>query len=268
MTQGDAVDAALMRRGRALEAATLAWNVIGVVVLAVAALAARSVALAGFGLDSLIEIGASTVVLWELGSVDPRRQRRALLAIGWAFVLLSVYVFVQALAVLITQYHPSHSGLGVGWTALTAVAMFSLAKGKVVTGRAVNSPVLVTEGRVTFIDGLLAVAVLAGLSANAAWGWWWADPAAGLVITYYGLREAWQLLEKPRRRVLWLAQIVVALARDPRLPRPVRWLLIIGLLPIPGPFDEAIAVLALAMIAVFWRSTFRLVLHEHRVPDD
>ena len=83
--------ARLLRRGFALEWATLAWNVVGIVVLAFAAVAARSVALAGFGLDSLIEIGASTVVLWELSGHGEDRQRRALRLIGGAFLTLAAY---------------------------------------------------------------------------------------------------------------------------------------------------------------------------------
>ena len=87
--------AVLLRRGRRLEVATLGWNVVGVVVLGVAALRPRSVALAGFGLDSLIEIGASTVVLWELAGTAHDRQRRALRLIGAAFLALAAYLAVQ-----------------------------------------------------------------------------------------------------------------------------------------------------------------------------
>ena len=79
---------------------------------------------------------------------------------------------------------------GIAWTAVTAAAMFALAAGKARTGKALGNPVLVTEGRVTLVDGILAVAVLAGLALNAAAGWWWADPAAALVIVFYALREA------------------------------------------------------------------------------
>ncbi len=169
---------------------TLGWNAVGLAVLGVAALDARSVALAGFGLDSLIEIGASTVVLWELrGTVDQRRQRRALRLIGWAFAGLAGYLLVQAAVVLATSFHPGHSALGVAWTSLTALAMFALAAGKARTGRALGSPVLQAEGRVTLVDGLLAAAVLTGLVLNATAGWWWADPIAGLVLVGYALVE-------------------------------------------------------------------------------
>ena len=179
----------MVRRGFALEWATLGWNAAGIIVLAIAAVTARSVALAGFGLDSLIEIGASTVVIWELSGTGAERQRRGLRLIGCAFAALAVYLLMQSTVVLIVGYQPRHSVPGIIWTALTAAVMFALAAGKARTGRALGNPVLLTEGRVTVIDGILAVAVLLGLILNAVAGWWWADPAAGYVLVYYAARE-------------------------------------------------------------------------------
>ena len=86
-----------------------------------------------------------------------------------------------------------YSPAGIVWTAVTAVAMFLLAAGKSRTGRALDNPVLRTEGRVTLIDGLLAVAVLIGLVLNAAAGWWWADPIAGYVLVAYAAREVYTI---------------------------------------------------------------------------
>jgi divalent metal cation (Fe/Co/Zn/Cd) transporter len=189
---------ALLRRGRMLEVITLGWNVAGIVVLAIAAIGARSVALAGFGLDSLIEIGASTVVLWELSGTGEDRQRRALRLIGGAFVALAGYLVVQSALVLAVGYRPRHSLLGIAWTAVTAAAMFTLATAKARTGKALDNPVLTTEGRVTLVDGILATAVLAGLVLNAAAGLWWADPLAALVIVIYALREARAIFLPPR----------------------------------------------------------------------
>ena len=185
----DPARTALQRRGFVLEYATLGWNVAGIIVLAIAAVAARSVALAGFGLDSLIEIGASAVVIWELSGTGEDRQRQGLRLIGYAFAALALYLLVQSTLVLAAGFRPRHSPAGIIWTAVTAVAMFALAAGKARTGRALGNPVLRTEGRVTAIDGILAVAVLAGLVLNAAAGWWWADPAAGYVLVYYAARE-------------------------------------------------------------------------------
>jgi divalent metal cation (Fe/Co/Zn/Cd) transporter len=183
--------ARLLRSGRLLEGVTLAWNVVGVVVLASVAVQARSVALAGFGLDSLVEIGASAVVLWQLAdSGKAQRERVALRLIRAAFLVLAVYLTVQSLVVLLSGFHPQHSATGIAWTALTALAMFALASGKRRVGTALGNPVLTHEAQVTVIDGLLATAVLIGLLLNALLGWWWADPCAALVIVYYAIREA------------------------------------------------------------------------------
>jgi divalent metal cation (Fe/Co/Zn/Cd) transporter len=184
----------LLRRGRLLESATLGWNVVGVFVLAVAAIEARSVALAGFGLDSLIEIGASTVVLWELADIAKERRNRAMRLIGFAFVGLAVYLAIQSTVVLALGFHPRHSPLGIAWTGVTAGVMFALAAGKSKTGTALRNPVLIAEGRITMIDGILATAVLIGLVLNASIGWWWADPLAGYVLLYYAVREAREAL--------------------------------------------------------------------------
>ena len=188
-TTGGNVQAVLLQRGRALEWATLAWNLVGIVVLAVAAVSARSVALAGFGLDSLIEIGASTVVLWELSGTGEARQRLALRLVGMAFAALAIYLSVQSAIVLATGFRPHHSPLH-RLDRRTRRSHVRPGRRQGRTGQALGNPVLQTEGRVTLIDGLLATAVLAGLVLNATAGWWWADPLAGLVIVYYGLREA------------------------------------------------------------------------------
>ena len=109
--------------------------------------------------------------------------------IGTAFVLLAVYLAVQSTYVLAAARHPEHSTLGIAWTAATAVVMCGLASGKARVGRALDNPVLRAEGRVTMVDALLAAAVLLGLALNAGPGWWWADPLAGYVILFYGVKE-------------------------------------------------------------------------------
>lgn len=183
----------LIRFGIGLEAITLGWNVVGVVVLAELAYTSASVALLGFGLDSLIEIGASTVVIWELTGSGERRQQLALRLIGVAFVLLAAYLLVQAAVALLAGHRAAPTPGGAGWTAATALVMFALAFGKARTGRLLGNPVLITEGRVTLVDGILATAVLAGIALDALLGWWWADPVAGLVIVVYAVREAVQI---------------------------------------------------------------------------
>ncbi|MGO8950453.1 MAG: cation transporter [Ktedonobacterales bacterium] len=182
--------AALLKRGFLLEYATLGWNVVGVVIVLLAAYAARSVALAGFGLDSLIEIFASVVVVWQLTGVNLERERLALRLIGGAFVALVLYLVAQLLFTVLSGTHPAASHGGILWMAATLIAMLLLAFGKRVTGQQLKNEVLLTEGRVTLVDAYLAGAVLLGLLLNAVFGWWWADPLASLVIIYYGVREA------------------------------------------------------------------------------
>jgi len=179
----------LRRRGLRLEYATLGWNVVGSGVVPAAAVAARSVALAGFGLDSLIEILASLVVVWQLQDMH-EVERRALRIIGVAFLLLAAYIAAQSAYVLAIAAHPHSSLLGIVWLALTAAAMFALAACKSRTGRALRNRVLQTEARVTVIDGLLATVVLVGLILNAAARLWWGGPRRGV-------RN--RLLRRPRR---------------------------------------------------------------------
>jgi divalent metal cation (Fe/Co/Zn/Cd) transporter len=190
---GPVAPGTLLRRGLRLEYVTLGWNVVGVAVLGITAVAARSVALAGFGLDSLIEIGASAVVIWELSGVGSGRQRPALRLIGVGFAMLALYLAVQSTVVLAVGFRPGHSPIGIIWTTITAVVMFVLAAGKSRTGQALDNPVLRTEGRVTLVDGILAGAVLVGLLLNAGFGWWWADPLAGYVLVVYAVREVIQI---------------------------------------------------------------------------
>jgi len=180
----------LLKRGLLLEYLTLGWNVVGVIIVVLAAFAAHSVALAGFGLDSLIEIFASVVVVWQLTGVNLHRERLALRLIGLAFIALVIYLVAQLIFTLLTGTHPTPSVGGIVWIAVTFIVMILLASGKRITGQQLHNEVLLTEGRVTMVDAYLAGAVLVGLLLNALFGWWWADPLASLVIVYYGVREA------------------------------------------------------------------------------
>ena len=180
----------LLRRGVILEYATLAWNTTEIAFLGYAAVKARSVALAGFALDSFIEVFASIVVLWQLkGSESEERDRRAVRLIGMAFFGLAFYITAQSIVTLVTGVRPDASPLGIAWLTATTAAMFGLAYAKARTGRELGNSALMTESRVTLVDGTLAAAILLGLSLNAAVGWWWADIAAGFVLVGYGLRE-------------------------------------------------------------------------------
>lgn len=192
--------AALLKRGFLLEYTTLGWNIVGVVLVLLAAYAARSVALAGFGLDSLIEIFASVVVVWQLTGTGAylQRERLALRLIGSAFIALVIYLVAQLVYTFVTRIHPAPSLGGILWIAATFLVMLLLAFGKRAAGRQLKNEVLLAEGRVTLVDAYLAAAVLVGLLLNALLGWWWADPLASLVIIYYGTREAIHALHESR----------------------------------------------------------------------
>lgn len=191
----------LLKRGLWLEYLTLGWNVVGVIIVILAAYAARSVALAGFGLDSLIEIFASVVVVWQLKGSNAGRERLALRLIGIAFIALVIYILAQLAYTFLAGTHATISMGGIIWTAATFVTMLLLALGKRITGRQLKNDVLLTEGRVTLVDAYLAGSVLLGLLLNALFGWWWADSLASLVIVYYGVREAIHALHESAQEV-------------------------------------------------------------------
>ncbi|HJT37510.1 MAG TPA: cation transporter [Actinomycetota bacterium] len=186
----------LLRRGLHLEYATLVWNVGEATVVLIAAALAHSVALTGFGLDSLIEIFASVVVVWQIrGDDKPARERRALRLIGLAFFGIAAYVAAESAHSLMARAHPHTSVLGMASLGATAfeMALLGIWKGRV--GGRLDHAVLRTEARVTLTDAYLAGSILLGLVLNAALHWWWADPVAALVIVFYGIkegRESWR----------------------------------------------------------------------------
>ncbi len=187
--------ASLLRKGLRLEYTTLSWNVIAVALLLTTAVKTRSVAILGFGLDSFIEIGASIVVVWQLRNSSEVRRRRALRIISVLFAGLAAYIAITATISLVRHARPGASMLGIVWLLLTFIAMLILAAGKHRVGKKLSNDVLLTESRVTLVDAYLAGSVLVGLLLNRYAGWWWADPLAGLVIVFYGIREsrhAWQ----------------------------------------------------------------------------
>ena len=187
--QAESRNETLLKRGLRLEYTTLLWNVAGVFITAIAAFKASSIAIGGFGLDSLVEIGASMIVVKELTRKDEHEHGNAIKLLGIGFLAISIYILLQATYLLVRGVHPDTSVLGIIWTGLTLIAMLLLAYGKHHTGRKLNNPVLLTEGRVTLVDAYLAGAILLGLSLNAIFSWWWADPAASLVIVFYGIKE-------------------------------------------------------------------------------
>ncbi len=186
--------ARLQRRALVLEYATIAWN-LGEAVLTIGlGVAAGSLALIGFGADSIIEVFASSVVVWHLRpgheTDHPGRTRRALRLVALAFALLAAVLAVVAIRDLVTGRRAGESLFGIAYLAVTAVVMFSLAISKRRLAGRLDSAPLRSEAAMTFLDGILSTATLTGLALNAVAGWWWADPAAALLVAIAAANEA------------------------------------------------------------------------------
>lgn len=188
--------ASLQRRALRLEYGTIAWN-IGEAVLTIAlGTVAGSLALVGFGTVSVVEVFASSVVVWHLlpGHESERAGRvpLALRMISGAFATVGAVLAVAAVNDLATGREAEASPLGIAYLAMAAAVMFSLAIAKRRTAMALGSAPLQSEAMVTFLDGVLSATTLAGLALNALAGWWWADPAAALLVAIAALNEARQ----------------------------------------------------------------------------
>jgi len=184
----------LRRRALLLQWATIAWNGGEVVVTIALGLAARSLALVAFGLDAVFEIFASLVAVWHVGGADSPgstgRTRRAHRLVAVAFALLATLLTVGAVRSLATAHRPDASPWGIAYLAMAATAMLGLAVAKRgVAGRLDSGP-LRAEATLTMLDGALAASILAALAVNALWGWWWADPAATLLVAALAFDEA------------------------------------------------------------------------------
>jgi divalent metal cation (Fe/Co/Zn/Cd) transporter len=182
--------AVLRRRVRLLVAATITYNLVEAVVALTAGTIASSVALIGFGLDSVIEVSSAAAVAWQFAGTDPRRRERtALRVIGWSFFALAAYVTVEAVRALLGVGEAERSTVGIVLVALSVVVMPFLSLAQRRAGRELGSASAVADSKQTLLCTYLSAAVLVGLVLNAALGWWWADPAAGLVLAVLAVRE-------------------------------------------------------------------------------
>ena len=184
--------AALERRAKLLAWGGNAWHLVEFAIALGAGIAAGSVALVGFGIDSVIEALAGGVIVWLFSNgrgSSPSAERRAQQLIAASYALLVAYVMVEALRDLLGAHHPGVSWVGIGLAAVTAPTMPLLARAKRKVGRGLNSSATVSEAGQNMICAYLSVALLVGLLANALAGWWWADPAAALVIAAVAARE-------------------------------------------------------------------------------
>jgi divalent metal cation (Fe/Co/Zn/Cd) transporter len=189
-TRADAV-----RRSRWLNAATIGWNTIEGVVAVAAGVAAGSVSLVGFGMDSAIEVSAALVLTWRLaqerrGGCMQESDRRATRLIAVSFLLLAVYVAVEAVRDLVAEARPEASAVGIVMAALSLAVMPVLARAKHRLAPVLGSSAAVADAKQTNLCALLSAVLLVGLGANGVFGWWWADPVAGLGIAALAGAEA------------------------------------------------------------------------------
>lgn len=183
-----------MRLALRLEYATIAWNVGEAVLTITLGSIALSLALIGFGSVSIVEVFASSVVVWHLipaHAVDsPERTARALRLVSVAFGALAAVVAVAGVRDLATGRRPDESPWGIAYLAVTALVMFGLAVAKHRLADRLGSAPLRSEATMTFLDGVLSTATMTGLALNAALGWWWADPGAALLVAIAAANEA------------------------------------------------------------------------------
>lgn len=186
----------LGRRAQLLAGTSVAYNVIEAVVAITAGAVASSIALVGFGLDSVVEMGSGLVILWQFRHRLPEsRERTALRIIAVSFFALAGYVTFEALRALLTGHAAEHSTVGIAIAALSLLVMPLLSWAQRRTGRQLGSPTVVADSKQTLLCTYLSGVLLGGLLLNSLFGWWWADPLVGLVVAGLAVREgleAWR----------------------------------------------------------------------------
>lgn len=185
----------LERTARLLAYATIGWNTIEAVVAVVSGIAAGSVALVGFGLDSVVEVGSAVIVAWQFRGVSEDRDARALRLIAISFFVLAAYIAFDSVRALAGGDHAATSVAGIVIASLSLLVMPALAFAKRRTAVALGSRTVAADSRQTMLCTYLSAVLLAGLALNALLGWWWADPLAALAIAAVAAnegREAWR----------------------------------------------------------------------------
>lgn len=190
---------ASLKRGVRLEYFTLSWNAIEAIVGLAAGIAAGSVALTGFALDSIVEAASGGVLLWRLraethgGRQAEEVEERAVRLLAIAFLALAAYITIQATVDLVAASRPDESVIGIVMALVSLVVMPLLAWRKRLVARELNSRAMQADSAQTMLCTYLSVVLLFGLLANALFGWWWADPIAGLGIAALAAREGREL---------------------------------------------------------------------------
>lgn len=194
--QDAAVRARWGRRARLLAGASVVYNVIEAIVAISAGVAAGSVALIGFGLDSVVEVSSGLIILWQFNHRVPEsREKRALRLLALSFFALAAYVTFESVRTLVGGADADTSRVGIALAAVSLVVMPWISRAQRRTGRALGSAAVVADGTQTLLCTYLSAALLTGLLLNAMLGWSWADPVAALVVAAVAVREgreAWR----------------------------------------------------------------------------
>ena len=193
----------LVRRAKLLAWGGNAWHLVEFAIAVGAGIAAGSIALIGFGFDSLIESLAAFIIVWRFGARradSASAERRAQQLVAGSYFLLAAYVGVESVRTLFGSGHPAVSWIGIGLAAFTAPTMPLLARAKARVGNRLNSSATVSEATQNMICAYLSVALLVGLGLNALFGWWWVEDAAVMVFLFWLVRETWEAFEESRAR--------------------------------------------------------------------
>jgi divalent metal cation (Fe/Co/Zn/Cd) transporter len=169
------------QKGRHLEYLTIGWNSLEAVAAIAAGLVAGSVALVGFGFDSVIEVSSGAIILWRLVSGE-HREKLALKLVGFSLIALAAYVGFDAVKSLVLRELPEASYFGIAIAALSLIVMPILARAKRNVATQLNSRAMMADSKQTDICAYLSAILLGGLLLNALFGFWWADPAAALIM--------------------------------------------------------------------------------------
>ncbi|HWY78861.1 MAG TPA: cation transporter [Candidatus Sulfotelmatobacter sp.] len=170
---------------------TIAWNVLEGLICVTIGLLSGSIALFAYGLESGIEVFSSSVVVWDLNGKGKGRTQVALKLISFAYLIVSLYIFIDASLSLIAHHHPQKSLLGIIFIILTVIIMVALGLIKKRIGTKMRSRTVLADAKFTLIDGALAGAVLVGLVLNALFGWWWVDEVMALILAGVAFREGY-----------------------------------------------------------------------------
>lgn len=186
----------LRKRGLKLAWFIVGWDVVEGIVAVTAGLIAGSIALVGFGIDSTIEVFAALVVIWQLRKASDSHYKIALRLIAITFFILAAYVSYESISSLIAGDRPDASIIGIILSIVATAVMVPVAIMQKRTGKALGNKVLIAQSNETWLSNYLSISLLVGLSLNALFGLWWADPVIALLIAAVAAKEGWEAWEE------------------------------------------------------------------------